>query len=202
MNAAELEKLCPGCMHELRPGEDVCPNCGWLRKGKNAPGQLPVGALLGGKYYIGAAVRSDKEGVTYMAWDIPDGKRLEVTEFFPRASAVRGEDGYSVSTMTQAKTALDYLKAVPGGKEIFRENGTAYITSPVDQEQEKKRLEVWGREKEREREKARAQEEKWKIAELDLANEARQSRKRRLLLWMIPVILLAVAIVCYLMASR
>ena len=172
MNTAKLEKLCPGCMHELPPEGDVCPKCGWRRDGKNAPHQLPPGTLLGGKYYVGAALREDRNGITYIAYDINAGERLEVTEYYPQATATRHEGGYNVSTMTRDESALAYLNTLPRRRETFLENGTAYAVTPLDLEQEKKRLDAWEAEK-----KAHAEAEE--RARQEAGEAERKKREKR-----------------------
>ena len=51
---------------------------------------------MGGRYYIGKAIRTNGEGITYVAYDNKEFHRCTVREFFPQALAVRDPDMVSI----------------------------------------------------------------------------------------------------------
>lgn len=101
----DLGKLCFSCM---RPKGDhpVCPHCG----SEGAPQQdfplLPLGSLVGGRYYIGRVTRKNSEGVTYLAYDTKEDLTCSVREFFPESLAVRDDDTVSIFSAPGSEQAF------------------------------------------------------------------------------------------------
>ncbi len=91
----DLAKLCFECM-ELKGDHRVCPHCGSTGAPKQLFPLLPLGSLVGGRYYIGKAIRTNGEGITYVAYDNKEFHRCTVREFFPQALAVRDPDMVSI----------------------------------------------------------------------------------------------------------
>ena len=91
----DLAKLCFECM-ELKGDHRVCPHCGSTGAPKQHFPLLPLGSLVGGRYYIGKAIRVNGEGVTYVAYDNKEFHRCTVREFFPQSLAVRDPDMVSI----------------------------------------------------------------------------------------------------------
>lgn len=91
-------KLCMGCMAELeRPGFP-CPRCGFdARRYQKPKNSLPLYEIVNGKYLIGRVIGIGGFGITYIAWDFYQGKRVCVKEYFPRRIAVRDFHGSTYS---------------------------------------------------------------------------------------------------------
>ncbi len=91
----DLSKLCFECMG-LKGDREVCPYCGSAEKPKQPFPLLPLGSLVGGRYYIGKATAKNSEGITYIAYDRRDFRPCSVREFFPESLAVRDADQVTV----------------------------------------------------------------------------------------------------------
>lgn len=91
-------RLCMGCMAELaRPGIP-CPVCGFDVARYQRPGNsLPLYEIVNGKYMIGRVLGVGGFGITYVAWDFYQAKRVCVKEYFPREIAVRNLAGHTYS---------------------------------------------------------------------------------------------------------
>ncbi len=91
-------RLCMGCMAELaRPGVP-CPVCGFDVARYQRPGNsLPLYEIVNGKYMIGRVLGVGGFGITYVAWDFYQAKRVCVKEYFPREIAVRNLAGHTYS---------------------------------------------------------------------------------------------------------
>ena len=91
----DLSKFCFHCM-ELKGDHRVCPHCGKADTPKQLYPLLPLGSYVGGRYYIGKAIRQNGEGVTYAAYDNKEFHRCTIREFFPQALSARDPDMVSV----------------------------------------------------------------------------------------------------------
>lgn len=100
-------KLCMGCMEELeRPGFP-CPKCGFdPRRYQRPKNSLPLCEIINGKYLIGRVIGVGGFGITYIAWDFYQGKRVCVKEYFPREIAVRDFHGSTYSE--QISISINY----------------------------------------------------------------------------------------------
>ncbi|GEM_PF-33085 len=87
----DLTKLCFSCMR-MKGAGPVCPHCGSEANPKQEFPALPLGSLVGGRYYIGRVTKKNSEGITYLAYDIKEDLTCSVREFFPESLAVRDED--------------------------------------------------------------------------------------------------------------
>lgn len=91
-------KLCMGCMAELAHPELPCPHCGFdVRRYQRPKNSLPLYEIINGKYLLGRVIGIGGFGITYIAWDFYQGKRVCVKEYFPRAIAVRNFGGATYS---------------------------------------------------------------------------------------------------------
>ena len=91
----DLTRFCFNCM-ELKGSHRVCPHCGSVDTPKQLYPLLPLGSYVGGRYYIGKAIRQNGEGITYAAYDNKEFHRCTIREFFPQALAARDPDMVSV----------------------------------------------------------------------------------------------------------
>ncbi|MCH5198523.1 MAG: PASTA domain-containing protein [Oscillospiraceae bacterium] len=91
----DLSKFCFICMGE-KNADGICPNCGNAEVGNQEYPLLPLGSMVGGRYYIGKATRKNSDGITYTAYDTKEMKKCSVREFFPDGLSARGDDGVTV----------------------------------------------------------------------------------------------------------
>lgn len=95
---ADPNMLCMGCMTELERAGMPCPRCGFDVTRYQRPGNsLPLYEIVNGKYLIGRVLGIGGFGITYIAWDFYQGKRVCVKEYFPRRIAVRNRGGHTYS---------------------------------------------------------------------------------------------------------
>lgn len=119
--------LCMGCMSELERIGFPCPKCGFdMRQYQKPENSLPLYEIVNGKYLIGRVLGVGGFGITYIAWDFYQGKRVCVKEYFPRDVAVRNFNGntysewisislnYSMETQTRTpeKIQVAYMKGL------------------------------------------------------------------------------------------
>lgn len=83
-------KLCMGCMAELPQVMEVCPLCNFSKTSYEKPKNgLPLETILNGKYLIGRVIGIGGFGITYVGWNLYQGKKVCIKEYFPREVAVR-----------------------------------------------------------------------------------------------------------------
>lgn len=124
-------RLCMGCMEELeRPGRP-CPHCGFdVTRYQRPQNSLPLYEILNGKYLIGRVLGIGGFGITYIAWDFYQGKRVCVKEYFPREIAVRNPRGrtYSEQISVSIYCGMEsYTQHVDKVKAAYMKGLTAYI---------------------------------------------------------------------------
>ena len=130
---------CFGCMQLI--SEPVCPHCGHPAEGVNFPHQLPVGTVLGGRYFVGRAVNQTENALTYIAYDRKEDKSVLISEYYPGMAASRegaqvrpGAAAYEAGLENYRREAQllagdEELSRVSGTVDAFEENGTAYIVT-------------------------------------------------------------------------
>lgn len=90
-----MENRCFACMNKIGSAKDICSFCG---NDNSIPEydekkQLKPGVLLKERFLIGLLLEHNGEGVTYIAYDLVDKKRVRVRELFPDSLCQRGNDG-------------------------------------------------------------------------------------------------------------
>lgn len=142
----EEAKRCPHCMAENTPDAAVCTRCGAEMGARNAPHQLPVGAVLAGRYRVGCCIGEGGFGITYAGWDETLDMKVAVKEYYPAGNVnryntqslsveatgaessaffERGKKRFLDEARTLAKFA--YSANIVGVRDCFFENNTAYI---------------------------------------------------------------------------
>ena len=138
------ETLCFSCMNHLDTENGICPVCGHdNRTRENDTGFLPP-MVLNDQYLVGRALGHGGFGVTYVGYDLKEGRRVAIKEYFPRRISLRGVDGIQVHPfeeqdaeafergLTNAKQEGDIVAEIRGVPNVvqvygaFRENGTSY----------------------------------------------------------------------------
>lgn len=70
-----------------------------IRK-NNVTDALTAGTALGDRYVLGKVIGSGGFGITYLAYDTEDERKVAVKEYYPRGVAVRSPDGYTIEPIT------------------------------------------------------------------------------------------------------
>ncbi len=139
--------FCPYCMERI--GEDgLCPACGQNADSyQTASHCLSPGTLLAERYAIGGVLGEGGFGITYIGLDLRLDLRVAVKELFPAGKAARqAGDGKTVlpggSVTAQQEfeackgrflqearrmAQMEKCPEIVGVKDVFEENGTAYI---------------------------------------------------------------------------
>lgn len=78
-----MEKRCFACMNKI--SSDKCAHCGVSNSDFSDVSRehLTPGILLEERYMIGFAIEQNGEGITYMAYDEQEKRRVRIREFFP-----------------------------------------------------------------------------------------------------------------------
>ncbi len=141
----DLNNICMGCMGN-KGDNVVCPSCGFNENEMQSVSFMPIRTLLDGRYLIGAAIDSNCEGVTYLAWDTEDNAPVRVREYFPDSYCARAADGVNVNILSGKEYEFDRhigqfieiarclarcsdLPSLFPITDIFESNNTAYFVT-------------------------------------------------------------------------
>lgn len=114
-------KLCMGCMAELEGNVGRCPYCGFeISKYQRPKNSLPLYEIVNGKYLIGRVLGIGGFGITYIAWDFYQSKKVCIKEYFPRAVAARNPNA---TTYTE-QISVSISVSVPNGAGGSTQNPT------------------------------------------------------------------------------
>ncbi|MCM1330783.1 MAG: serine/threonine protein kinase [Ruminococcus sp.] len=105
---------------------------------------LPQGTALSDRYVAGRVIGSGGFGITYLAYDTVEEKKVAVKEYYPKGVAVRSPDGFTVEPLTAVhmpdftagrerfEKEAQILSRLGGSTDViqvydaFEQNGTAY----------------------------------------------------------------------------
>lgn len=125
------KKLCECCLGEIE--SEPCRFCGFEKAGaREEVGVLAAGSVLLGKYIVGKVIGKGGFGITYLAYDIKNEKKVAIKEYYPSALAARGGDGCTV-VMTDSEEAAVFKNGIEKFYEeaslVSRFNGNPAIVS-------------------------------------------------------------------------
>jgi len=104
-SANPAEDLCMGCMDERKA--DRCQTCGWI---EGSPAllyeQLSPRTILLNRYLLGKALGQGTFGITYLAWDLADERKIAIKEYFPKSVAARATGQPTVLPLAGERGAL------------------------------------------------------------------------------------------------
>lgn len=125
------KKLCECCLSEIE--SEPCRFCGFEKAGEREEvGVLAAGSVLLGKYIVGKVIGKGGFGITYLAYDIKNEKKVAIKEYYPSALAARGGDGCTV-VMTDSEEAAVFKNGIEKFYEeaslVSRFNGNPAIVS-------------------------------------------------------------------------
>ena len=137
------KNLCMRCMNGYCI-DGRCTVCGLPEiHTQMIPMALPMGYLLRQQYMIGSVLGKGGFGITYVAWDIKNNRRIAIKELFPTGIAERSEDGHTIRILPEKEThfktmltsfqkevhiliQLQNHKNILSLYHVFEENKTAY----------------------------------------------------------------------------
>lgn len=138
---------CYNCFEQRPSSPGPCPCCGYdpaEQEGKY-PLALAPGRILAGRYILGRVLGQGGFGITYLAQDVKEKRRVAIKEFFPESLAVRQSDVTQITVFSGDRSEnfrfgkeqfLDEAKALAQFSQepnivhiysYFEENGTAYF---------------------------------------------------------------------------
>jgi len=139
------KNICLYCFGDLNPAR-ICTSCQKKADDSPAPAHhLPQRTMLNNRYLICKALGEGGFGITYLAWDLAQGIKSAVKEYFPSGYVNRTPKGNNVIINEKKNQAasnrglrrfideakiLAKLKNLPGivsVRDFFSANGTAYI---------------------------------------------------------------------------
>ncbi|MBQ7131511.1 MAG: PASTA domain-containing protein [Oscillospiraceae bacterium] len=126
-------KLCLGCMEE-KGQLSVCPHCGYVEGQSHDPSHLRPGTVLNDRYLVGKAVKTDSEGILYIAYDKVIGCRVDVKEYMPKSLCERMRDSDKINVaqkdLVQYKTLMSEFTELH--KKLARMRTLSHISPPLD----------------------------------------------------------------------
>lgn len=138
-----MSELCFGCMKEYE-GEEICPNCGFVKGTQQEAPFLPINTILQERYIIGRVLSSNSESAKYIGFDKFSKDTVTIKEFLPQSLCTRGVGEHSVVINNDDKDLFSHyeekflelfrelnkfkeLSAVIPVLDIFTENNTSYV---------------------------------------------------------------------------
>lgn len=138
------KNICLYCFGDL-DAQRVCVNCHKRADDSPSPGHhMPQRTVLNDKYLIAKALGEGGFGITYLAWDLTQGIKVAIKEYFPsgyvnrvahnqviinaqknQAASNRGLKRFIDEAKTLAK--IKNLPGIVSVRDFFSANGTAYI---------------------------------------------------------------------------
>jgi len=137
--------LCMGCMVDTNAAR-ICPHCAYVNHSPaESSVQLAPRTIVNGKYVLGRALGQGGFGITYLAYDLEEDRKLAIKEYFPAVISTRAQDRLTVTPLSNRNRqdleyglkkfyeegqALFYFKDNPNVVqmvEFFYGNGTGYI---------------------------------------------------------------------------
>lgn len=140
----DINSLCFGCFREIGSAA-VCPYCGYRTGFPQHSGVcLAAGTILNGKYLIGKTLGQGGFGVTYLALELINGRKVAIKEYLPDGMATRSSSETRISVysrenadsfqygmnkfLEEAKILARFSNHpnIVSVYSFFMENGTAY----------------------------------------------------------------------------
>lgn len=137
---------CPGCFQEKDSAEVICSHCGYAAGRDSEPTvSLLPGTRLASRYILGSQLGQGGFGITYLAYDEAEQRRVAIKEYFPDglvtrtpgeravrvySAEVSGSFEAGVDKFQEEARTMSLFKGNPniiGIYDQFKENGTAYF---------------------------------------------------------------------------
>lgn len=145
MDSTTKLRYCPYCMELANmEGAENCPLCHHsLEDVENGKEELPVYAVIDGRYMAGKSRESTEEFILYVGLDLTEKRRVWIREFFCRSLAYRKQGSSNIQTYAGQKEAYlkeydacvrEFQKAGNDKKVVFA-NGTVYQIAFLSEEE-------------------------------------------------------------------
>ncbi|MDK2802462.1 MAG: PASTA domain-containing protein [Oscillospiraceae bacterium] len=96
-------QLCVSCMKDIQ-NSNICENCGYDQDTLYLPGQIPPKTIFLERYFLGKLLSEDKQGATYIAFDLNINQVVEIKEYLPEKICVREKDSLNIIPMEGLQT--------------------------------------------------------------------------------------------------
>ncbi|MCL2861196.1 MAG: serine/threonine protein kinase [Firmicutes bacterium] len=145
---SKIKHLCPKCFGPIAKAASGCFVCGVAETTNlrsEIPSALPLRTVLVGRYVVGKPLGAGGFGVTYLAYDLKDDRKVAIKEFFPKGFTMRSTGGNHVTLINkehgeafnhwlkafvkeaQILISIKHLKGVVRFFDFFQTRSTAYI---------------------------------------------------------------------------
>lgn len=113
---------CGACFTSLEGNNASCPSCGWKEdKKRRNPLALANGVVLQKQYLVGKVLGQGGFGITYLAWDLNNHRKIALKEYYPLDIA-RRKDSLNVIV-----SKSDHLELYQYGKQRFNDEANALV---------------------------------------------------------------------------
>ena len=112
--------LCDSCFLEVSENTVECPHCGYRAEARASwqPVILPLGAVLADKYIVGKMLGMGGFGITYLAYDRAENRRVAIKEYFPSALSSRTSGDTAVISMLGEERSDEFRR---GAQKFYEE---------------------------------------------------------------------------------
>ena len=111
------KKLCDLCFEEVI--NDACVSCDGISNIARYITALKEGTVLAGKYAVGRVLGKGGFGVTYLCFNLENGKKVAIKEYFPDSLVTRNTVDSEVKIVSEDKKEAFAL--LDGLERLFRE---------------------------------------------------------------------------------
>jgi len=126
------QNLCEYCFEQLPGKTKSCPCCPGEHNITKYPTALPEKTILVGRYSVGKVLGKGGFGITYLCYDLKEGKKVAIKEYFPDTLAHRNTGETAVTSYDDARLEsfrIGAEKFYEEAKMVARFNGNPNIIS-------------------------------------------------------------------------
>lgn len=103
----DVSRLCLCCMEAELGSDGVCPVCGCGKlSSQDPPYALPPESILHSRYLVGRVLGQGGFGITYLAYDMPENKKVVLKELFPSMMVRRTPGSSEISVYKEREFFL------------------------------------------------------------------------------------------------
>jgi serine/threonine protein kinase len=113
---------CGSCFTRLEGNSGSCPTCGWKEdKKRRNPLALAHGVILNKQYLVGKVLGQGGFGITYLAWDLINHRKIALKEYYPLDIARRTD------RLNVIVTKSNHLELYQYGMQRFHDEANALV---------------------------------------------------------------------------
>ena len=122
-------KRCLNCFELINEDLEICPHCGYFDGSYSENNvYLVPGTMLSGRYSVGKVLSSDKESITYAAWDNDSNVKVNVREYFPDGYVTRSSSSViPINNDCKEHFEAGFSNYVEVAKQLFGGNGSVKL---------------------------------------------------------------------------